>query len=188
MAGHESLSTVADFERCYKAYYGILCAIAYEYTRDEVQAEEMVGNTFLALWEKRASLHITTSVKNYLIKSTQNTCLQYLRKRKLETQPLSDDFLPPHIPWSTDYPLGRLFEKELSVIIDKTIESLPPQCRRAFLLSRLEQLSYGQIAEAMQVSENTVKTQLKKALSRLRAALKEYLPITAAFITVPYFF
>ncbi|MGV3762258.1 RNA polymerase sigma-70 factor [Parapedobacter sp.] len=188
MAGYESLSTVEDFERCYKAYYGMLCMIAYEYTRDEMQAEEMVGNTFLALWEKRESLHVTTSVKSYLIKSTQNTCLQHLRKRKLETQRLGDDFVLTHIPWSNDYPLGRLFEKELSDIIEKAVESLPPQCRRAFLLSRVEQLSYVQIAETMQISENTVKTQLKKALSRLRYALKEYLPVMVVFTTFPYFF
>lgn len=166
----------------------MLCMIAYEYTRDKLQAEEMVGNTFLTLWEKCESLHIKTSVKNYLIKSTQNTCLQYLRKRKLETQRLTDDFVVEHIPWSGDYPLGRLFEKELTRIIDKTVESLPPQCRKIFLLSRVEELSYHQIAETLQISENTVKTQLKKALSRLRGALKEYLPIMAVFTTFPYFF
>src|SRR5690606_23224065 len=187
MVNYESLSTVEDFERCYKAYYGMLCTIAYEYMRDETQAEEMVANTFLALWEKRESLRVTISVKNYLIKSTQNTCLQHLRKRKLETQRLTDDFVPPHIPWSNDYPLGRLFEKELSDIIHRTVESLPPKCKKIFLRSRVEELNYGQIAETLQVSENTVKTQLKKALSRLRNALKEYLPIMAVFI-FPYFF
>jgi len=54
MAGYESLSTVEDFEQSYKAYYGMLCMIAYEYVRDDMQAEEMVGNMFLALWEKRS--------------------------------------------------------------------------------------------------------------------------------------
>ncbi|MEC3880584.1 RNA polymerase sigma-70 factor [Parapedobacter sp. 10938] len=188
MADCESLSRVEDFERCYKAYYSMLCMIAYEYTRDQIQAEEMVSHTFLALWEKRESLQITTSVKNYLIKSTQNTCLQYLRKRKLETQSLTDDFVAAHIPWSSDYPLGQLFEKELSNIVDKAIEALPPQCRKVFLLSRVEELSYIQIAKALQVSENTVKTQMKTALSRLRHALKEYLPIMAVFTTFPFFF
>lgn len=188
MASYESLSTVEDFERCYKSYYSMLCMIAYEYTRDQIQAEEMVSHTFLTLWEKRGSLQITTSVKNYLIKSTQNTCLQYLRKRKLETQSLSDDFVAAHIPWSSDYPLGRLFAQELSGIIDKAVEALPPQCRKVFLLSRVEELSYIQIAKALQVSENTVKTQMKTALSRLRHALKEYLPIMVVFTTFPYFF
>src|SRR5690606_40373239 len=152
MAGYESLSTVEDFEQSYKAYYGMLCMIAYEYVRDDMQAEEMVGNMFLALWEKRESLRITTSVKNYLIKSTQNTCLQHLRKRKLETVRMTDGYVPPHIPWSSDYPLGRLFEREVADIIHETIRTLPPKCKQIFILSRVEELSYQQIAETLQVS------------------------------------
>ena len=80
-----------------------------------------------------------------------------------------------HIPWGNDYPLGRLFEKELSGMIDTAIQSLPEQCRRVFLLSRDEELSYAQIAETLQISENTVKTHIKTALSRLRVTLKDYL-------------
>ena len=137
----------------------------------------MVGNTFLSLWEKRASIQIDSSAKNYLIKSTQNTCLQYLRKKKLATQSLDDGFEWKHIPWSSDYPLGQLFEKELADRIEEAIASLPPQCRKIFRLSRMEEMSYSQIATRLQISENTVKTQMKTALSRLRSALKDYLPI-----------
>lgn len=171
------LKSTEDFERCYTAYYPMLCMIAYEYTRDKVLAEEMVGDTFLALWEKRESLQIKSSVKNYLIKSTQNTCLQYIRKKKLTTQGIDDGFEYRHIPWSNDYPLGQLFEKELTDMIDQATEALPPQCRSIFLLSRVEEMSYSQIAEILQISENTVKTQIKTALLRLRSALKDYLPI-----------
>src|SRR5690606_2241172 len=92
----------------------MLCMIAYEYTRNKVLAEEMVGDTFLRLWEKRETIQVTTSLKNYLIKSTQNTCLQYIRKKKLATQPIDDVNEWEHIPWSEQYPLGQLFEKELS--------------------------------------------------------------------------
>ena len=156
--------------------------IAYEYTRDKVLAEEMVGDTFLALWEKRESLQVNTSVKNYLIKSTQNTCLQYIRKKKLETQGIDDDVEWKHIPWGNDYPLGQLFEKELTDMIDKATAALPPQCRKIFLLSRVEEMSYSQIAEILQISENTVKTQIKTALLRLRNALKDYLPMIMTLI------
>ena len=172
-----TLSRAEDFEQCYIAYYSMLCMIAYEYTRDKILAEEMVGNMFLSLWEKRASIQIDSSVKNYLIKSTKNTCLQYLRKKKLKTQILHDGVAWKHIPWSSDYPLGQLFEKELADRIEKAIESLPPQCRKIFRLSRVEEMSYSQIAASLQISENTVKTQMKTALSRLRNALKDYLPI-----------
>jgi len=177
MSFYGLLKSTEEFEKCYTAYYPMLCMIAYEYTRDNVLAEEMVGDTFLALWEKRESLQVNTSIKNYLIKSTQNTCLQYIRKKRLKTQGIEDDGAYKHIPWSDDYPLGQLFEKELTEMIDRATDALPPQCRKIFLLSRVEEMSYSQIAEVLQISENTVKTQIKTALLRLRSALKDYLPI-----------
>ena len=160
----------------------MLCMIAYEYTRDKVLAEEMVGDTFLTLWEKRESINITTSLKSYLIKSTQNTCLQYIRKKKLVTQSIDDVGVWEHIPWSDDYPLGQLFEKELSDKLTAAIEELPPKCRQVFQLSRDDEMSYVQIAAALQISENTVKTHVKTALSRLRKALNEYFPIVLALL------
>ncbi len=155
----------------------MLCIIAYDYTRNRTLAEEMVEDTFLIIWEKRASIVVTDAIKYFLIKSTQNTCLQYIRKKKLETQSMDNTQAERFIPWSDDYPLGRLFEKELSEIIDQTIESFPTQIRKVFLLSRHKDMTYTQIAETLNISENTVKTQIKTALSRLRVALKDYLMI-----------
>ena len=172
---HEILLNMGTFGRLYEKYYSMLCIISFEYTRDKYIAEEMVSETFLSLWEKRETIVITTSVKNYLIKSVKNTYMQHLRRKSLETRSLNDDFTGMHIPWGEDYPLGNLFEKELLDIIGAAIQSLPEQCRRVFLMSRDYELSYTQIAENLHISENTVKTQIKTALSRLRAALKDYL-------------
>lgn len=183
MTAHMSLQTEVDFERCYTAYYPMLCMIAYEYTRDRVLAEEMVGETFVVLWERRESLQITTSVRNYLIRCVQNTCLQYLRRRQLQIRHIADTSEWEHIPWSDDYPLGRLFEKELAERITAAIDRLPPKCREIFLLSRDEAMSYETIADTLQISLNTVKTQLKTALSRIRTALADYLPMLLIWLS-----
>ncbi len=165
------------FGKLYEEYYSRLCIIAFEYTRDKTLAEEMVEETFLALWEKRETINITSSIQSYLIRSTQNTCLQYIRKKKLKTQSLDTDFAWMHIPWGDDYPLDRLLEKELTGMVDQAIEALPPQCRKIFLLSRDQEMTYPQIAQTLGISENTVKTQIKTALLRLRTSLKDYLTI-----------
>ena len=172
---NETTLNTEGFGKLYAKYYAMLCIIAFEYTRNKILAEEMVGETFFELWKKRETLVIKTSIKNYLIKSVQNTCIQFTRKKNIETQSLTEDFVYRHIPWGNDYPLGRLFEQELSGMIDTAVQSLPEQCRRVFLLSRDDELSYAQIAETLHISENTVKTQIKTALSRLRIALKDYL-------------
>ena len=183
MALYKSPLNTEDFGNLYTEYYSMLCIIAYEYTRSKILAEEMVGETFLTLWEKRESLIINSSIKNYLIKSTQNTCLQYIRKKKIITQSIDENFVNKHIPWGDNYPLGNLFGKELSTLIDHAIESLPTQCRKIFILSRDEDMTYTQIAQMMNISENTVKTQIKKALQRLRIALKDYLLLLLLFFT-----
>ena len=163
------------FEDLFTKYYSMLCIIAYDYVGDKSWAEEMVQDTFLTIWEKRNTITVTPAIKYYLVKTTQNTCLQYLRKRKLETQTIETVSEEKMIAWSDDYPLGRLFEKELADIIDQTIQSFPPQIQKVFLLSRFKDMTYSQIAAILNVSENTVKTQMKIALSRLRDAVKEYL-------------
>jgi RNA polymerase sigma-70 factor (ECF subfamily) len=83
--------------------------------------------------------------------------------------------------------LGNLFEKELEGMIQDAIENLPAKCREIFLLSRDEEMTYGQIAETLNISENTVKTQVKTALSRIRIALKDYLILGAIGIIKLFF-
>ena len=163
------------FNEIFKKHYSMLCIIAYDYVGDKSLAEEMVQDAFLHIWEKRSSIHITPAIKYFLVKSIQNTCLQYLRKKKIETQSLDTTAADKMIPWSDDYPLGRLFEKEVAEIIDRTIQSFPPQIKKVFSLSRYREMTYPQIADLLNVSENTIKTQVKIALSRLRSALKDYL-------------
>jgi len=163
------------FEEIFTKYYSMLCIIAYDYLKDKSLAEEMVQETFLAVWEKRNSIVVTPAIKYFLIKSTQNTCLQYLRKKKTETQSIDAVSTDKFISWSDNYPLGQLFEKEIAGIIEQTVHSFPPQIKKVFILSRYREMTYSQIANLLNVSQNTVKTQIKIALSRLRFALKDYL-------------
>ncbi len=176
------------FEKIFTEYYSMLCIIAYDYVRDRYIAEEMVEDTFLTIWEKRNSIAVTPAIKYYLIKATQNACLQYLRKKRPETQGIDNTVTDKLIPWSDDYPLGRLFEKELADMIDRTVESFPPQVRKVFLLSRYRDMTYSQIADLLNVSENTVKTQMKTALLRLRIALKDYLSVILWFFIKIFYF
>jgi RNA polymerase sigma-70 factor (ECF subfamily) len=81
------------------------------------------------------------------------------------------------LAWDSDYPLGQLYEKDVLEILDQGINKLPDSCREIFLLSRNDDLKYADIAEKQGISVNTVKTQMKIALSRLRDNLKDYLVI-----------
>ena len=167
------------FEELYRQYYVFLCLIAENMVRDPADAKEIVSDVFVRLWNIREKIEINTSVKGYLIRAVRNTSLNYLgqkRQNGILTDRLDDSDYQLYA-WSSDYPLGRLFEEEARKILDQGIDSLPAACREIFLLSRNEELKYSEIAEKLGISVNTVKTQLKIALSRLREALKEYLLI-----------
>lgn len=170
---------ITAFEQLFSKYYIFLCIIAEHMVRNQSDAEEIVSDVFVKLWNLRQSLDIKTSLKGYLIKSVQNTSLNYIEQNKFkknitDSLTISDYKL---LAWDSDYPLGQLYEKEIVQLLEKAIASLPDGCRDVFLLSRKDSMRYSDIACKLGISVNTVKTQMKIALSRLRDELKDYLPL-----------
>lgn len=173
------INDLASFSKLFEIYYVLLCTIANQYLKNKHLAEEVVGDVFMHLWERKADIQISTSVKAYLVRSVQNRCFNYLEHSKVEERlrhkiEKESDF--PGIAESNDYPLGSLYEKELTSLIKQAINSLPEQCRKIFLLSRDEELTYEEISQRLNISVNTIKTQIKISLSKLRESLKDYLP------------
>jgi RNA polymerase sigma-70 factor (ECF subfamily) len=170
---------IAAFEELYRQYYIFLCMIAEHIVRNPSDAEEIVSDVFIRLWNIREKIDITTSIKGYLIKAVHNTSLNHLERFRLihkftDTLSISDYKL---LAWDSDYPLGQLYEKEILNIFDESINALPDGCREIFILSRNENMKYKDIACKLGISVNTVKTQMKIALARLRENLKDYLTI-----------
>jgi RNA polymerase sigma-70 factor, ECF subfamily len=170
----------ADFSRLYNDYYVLLCTIADQYLKDKFLAEEVVGDVFLHYWEKYDEITITTSCKAYLVRAVQNRCLNHIEHGKVEEkikQKIETESTLLGLAESSDYPLGSLYEKELASLIYQSMNSLPDQCRKIFMLSRDEGLTYEEISQKLNISVNTTKTQMKIALSKLRGLLKDYLPV-----------
>jgi RNA polymerase sigma-70 factor (ECF subfamily) len=167
------------FEKLYEKYYSFLCLIAGHIVKNPNDAEEIVSDVFVKLWNLSEKPEITTSIKAYLIRAVRNTSLNYLERSKINNK-LSDSISTSDLQllaWDSDYPLGQLYEKDVLEILDQGINKLPDSCREIFLLSRNDDLKYADIAEKQGISVNTVKTQMKIALSRLRDNLKDYLVI-----------
>lgn len=70
-----------------------------------------------------------------------------------------------------------LFSEEIQQLFDKALETLPEKTRRIFMMSRSDEKSYKEIAEAMNLSTKSIEFHMSKALSVLRIALKDYLPL-----------
>jgi RNA polymerase sigma-70 factor (ECF subfamily) len=69
----------------------------------------------------------------------------------------------------------------LRLQVELAVAALPERCRQVFLLSRMQHLSYMEIAQEMQISHNTVETQIVKALKTLRLKLKDYFVFALLF-------
>jgi RNA polymerase sigma-70 factor (ECF subfamily) len=177
---------IAAFEELHKRYYVFLCLVAEHIVRNPCDAEEIVSDVFVKLWNIREKIEITTSIKAYLVKAVHNTSLNYLDRDKINnnlTDRLSDSDIKI-LAWDSDYPLGQLYEKEIISILDQGISALPESCREIFMLSRDKDMKYSDIACKLGISVNTIKTQMKIALARLRQILKEYLVILLFFIGI----
>lgn len=168
------------FEWLFKRHFKELCLYAEHFVKDEISAEEIVEEFFCVLWDNCKTIEINTALKGYLFRSIHNRCLNHLRHKKIENQYLENQKYYLSDPEILDVQfnnnsLTELFTNELEEKITKAIDKLPEQCKKAFQLNRFENLSYQEIAERLNISVNTVKTQMTRALQKIRTDLSEYL-------------
>jgi len=173
----------------YREYYPSLCIYARNFTRTKELAEEIVQDVFIGLWEKQDRLNINISLKSYLFISVRNTCLNYLKHLQVVnkfneyyTQKLKEaqDFYS--ITQETGDSL--LIARELEEKINNAIESLPEQCRKIFLMSRVDCLKHKDIADKLNVTINTVHRQTSIALEKIRKAVKDFLTFFLLLISI----
>jgi RNA polymerase sigma-70 factor (ECF subfamily) len=183
------LGEEAAYEFIFRNHFTGLCLFAEHFLKDTKAAEEIVEDFFCHLWDNCANISINSSLRGYLYRSIHNRCLKYIRHQKVEQQYISNHqyyFADKEIleTASDDYPIVNLITKELENKISVIIESLPSQCKSVFCMNRFDNLTYQEIANKLNVSVNTVKTQMARALQKLRKELKDYLIILAAIIMV----
>ncbi|MDR0714394.1 MAG: RNA polymerase sigma-70 factor [Bacteroidales bacterium] len=172
------------FESIYNAYFPVLYNYVVQIVKDRAEAEDIVGDVFLKLWEERETITIQSSLKAYLFKSAYNHSINLLKHKKVHGQ-YENYFhhLGLLTETETNCPLSGLIEKELTEILKNAIEKLPPQCRMIFNMSRNESLTHEEISKKLNVSVNTVHMQIRRALSKLRVALKDFLSLALLFIS-----
>lgn len=163
------------YEQLFDKWYEPLCRYAYSILRDIDDAEDVVQKTFCKLWDQRETLNIQSSINSYLYRIVHNDCLNTVHRQTshkehdlnyISTMNSSKDSVNEHLAGS-----------ELQTAINKALEALPPQCKRVFEMSRIEQLSYSEIATQLDISTNTVENHISKALKLLRIELKEFLAL-----------
>jgi len=153
-------------DELFRRYYVDLCQVANRLVRNEQQAEDLVQDLFVSLWEKRGGLpKDLTAVGAYLRRSARNRSLNFLRDQK--RIPVSDGELPENLV-DANSPTKGLEQSELRQRINGAIDQLPDRCRMVFVMSKLEDMSHRDIADSLDISTKTVENQMTRAYRFLR--------------------
>ncbi|GAB3017332.1 RNA polymerase sigma factor [Spirosoma pulveris] len=150
-------------------YYRMLKHYGLKFMVDGAVVEDCIQELFLQLWQNRAQINDTDSVKHYLLKALRHHILQSMRSQKRQTfQELDwDTSVAEDVDTET-----LLIRQESMAILSQTIQAqlatLPAREREALYLRYYENLSIPEIAEVMEVNRQSVSNFLQKALSKLR--------------------
>ncbi len=157
------------FTDMYVKNYAPLVSYLYQFTNNISEAEDIAQNCFTKIWQKRESLSIKGSFKSYLFSVAYHTFIDSTRsnnKQNLLLEELKKEALDEiHMEPSMD------LEQELNKI-HLAIDQLPEKCKEVFLLSKIEEFSYKEIAEKLELSIKTVESQMRIAFIKIREFIK----------------
>jgi RNA polymerase sigma-70 factor (family 1) len=156
----------AAFEILFQRFDALLYSYAYRKLRDKLEAQDVVQEVFIALWDRRHDFQLKTSLQGYLYKSTLNKVLDIFKHRTVRTA-----YAHTYVEVNSAETDFLIRERELEALIAKEIEAMPPKMREVYILKRQQYLSTKEIAEQLDISEHTVNTQMKRALRHLRMKL-----------------
>lgn len=151
----------------FEQHYAPLVNFAKSYLFNLAEAEDVVQHTFIKLWEKADTLTIEKSVKDYLYIAVRNQCLNRLESIKVRDK---------HKLLYVEANLlaaksGNKVNESLETKIVNAINTLPAQIRKIIELKYTENKKISEIAEILDVSKNTVKTQLQRGKAKLKQAV-----------------
>ena len=155
----------------FKRYYTNLCNHATRFVYSEEVAEDIVSEVFVNFWQNRVFEKINTSYRAYLYKAVRYRSYNYIKYELNQTETLYPNQTDMEIP--VLQPDDILHYNELCHKLDKIIQNLPPQCRKAFQLNRLEGKKYAKVAEELGITVSAVERLISRALAKLRTDLNE---------------
>lgn len=165
----------------YNRYWDKMLAVAFNRLGSQEEAEECVQDVLYKLWKLRGDFDLSKlELVNYLARAIRNQSFNILDRRHRER--LKSENYKPEAAINYLSPEKALIIRELQEQIDNSINALPPQCQLVFKLSRQEGLSNKEIAETLNLSENTVKSHLKKANRDIRGNMEFIATLTFIYL------
>jgi RNA polymerase sigma-70 factor, ECF subfamily len=137
------------------------------------ESEDVVQNIIMKLWENRENIETIVNIKSYLFKSTYNSCLNIISKHGKKLNYEKESWLK--LKEIEMEERDSLLYNELNEIVNRLIDELPDQCQRVFKMNRLDEKSYKEIAQELNITVKAVEGNISRALQKMRLGLKDYL-------------
>ena len=158
---------ISAFNSLYWEYHGAVYANALKLIRDPAIAEDIVQETFVALWEKRQSIDPKQDIAGWLFVVSHHKTIDQLKRKLRHT--LAEKILREVIE-GQNIVEEDITEEQLNAI-EKAVDQLSPQKRKVFELCKMQRRTYEKAAEELQISKYTVKEYLSEAM----VSIKKYI-------------
>ncbi|MRG44103.1 sigma-70 family RNA polymerase sigma factor [Chitinophaga sp. SYP-B3965] len=168
------------FDQVYHRYAAPLFAMAYKHIRSRADAEDIIQEVFLDIWEKRKEILIQHSLFNYLYSTVRYRTLRYIKAN--DARPESLDLLQELLNNATQpeiYTDAQIRSIDMSVAGE--IAGLPEQMKKVYLLNTEGGKSIPEIADLLLISPHTVRNHLSKVRKRLRHVISRFTALFFSF-------
>ena len=175
------------FRELYVRYSDLLYRNIFVRINNEFDADDILQGFFLQVWEKRASIHITTSVRGYLLLMLRNYILDCIRMEKIR-QVYEEASFQEEIHDDT---WEQIVGSDLQTHIQRIAETFPPRLQTIYKLRHEESYSIKEIADEMSLSEQTVKNQLGEIKKRFKLQFQNHssiLMLIGFYLRTMFFF
>jgi len=178
---HLKKGDIAAFDAIYNKYCYKLHQFVFMYLKQEEDAEGIVQEVFIKIWESRGKIDIYASFESFLFTIAYNATMSLLRKRVSETK--SREYLKSlqQID-SADQVIDEIQFKELNQKVQSLLDQLTPRQREIYFLSREEGLTHEEIAQKLNISKSTVNNHLVSTIKYLKAHISSSLAVNILFI------
>ncbi len=158
------------FQELFNLYAPKIYRFAVSYLKNKSDAEELLQDVFLKIWEKRENLDPAQNIKAYLFKITVNSIYDFVRKKNIEKA--FSDFSKHNYPSGSESSWHEIIWNEMLSKLDHLVSKMPDQRRKIFTLSKEDGLTNQEIAQKLNLSKRTVENQLYRAIHFLKEQLK----------------
>lgn len=172
---------LAAFKQLYAHYKIRVFNFSYKHLRSREDAEEVVQDVFIKIWNVRHGINEELSFTAYLYKIAKNQILNKIRKKVGE--PAGYSSIHPYLSKDNSTENGIIYN-DLQKLVEEAIKKMPPQRKLIYILSRIEGLTYQQIAEKLSISPKTVEIHMSKALKDIKEMLQAHTDILPVILII----